>query len=437
MKFKPQFLIVYIVVLFAILNGPLRLSADGMTSLYRIFGPLLGLYVIGINFHNHKYRKELLLFILMMVYSAFVSIVFYNHIEFQEVVIVIYVFILYTIIRYMKTKDVNFNEDFMNFLDAICFITVLLAWLQMFVPYSVPFIENATIRRAVNVYFSNENELGSALACITLVNVFQMMYLGVKKRRALILFDITSSIFIMYKNDAKLSLLGTVVGILIILFYIFRKPNELRANKKQSSKDQCFFIIFVGVVVMGIVALFVVNPSIPTRDYQITIREMLFDNIAAIITGKEIEGIGTYHDRSSAIIYGLREWSKTYFFGIGLGNSWTMLQMPQYILPFAKSMHNIIAQFLVELGFFALLLYAKIIKSTIAMFGRVRNSPIALLKGTYVIAFVFISSQSSSGILSNYLTIVCTIYVFLMDEVQNFHVAKKKRTTERDTNEVV
>ena len=422
-KLKPSIFVAYTVILFAILNGPLRLNANGMASLYRLIGPFFGLFVIVRCFH--KYKKDLLFLIAMMVYNAAVSLAFYHRIEFQEVVIVVYVFILYVIIKYIKIKDRNFNNNFMKFLNTVCFVTVVLAWLQMVIPYNVPFIDNATIRRAVNVYFSNENELGSALACVTLINVFQLVYQKYKgKWKAVLVFDVVSSIIIMYKNDAKLSLLGAIVGIAIICVYRFHKPKEKKKIKTAKLRDNHFFIFLVVAAVVGTIALFVINPSISTRDYKISIREMLFDNITAIIKGKEIAGMGTYHDRSTAIIYGIKEWTKTYFFGIGLGNSWAMLQMPQYVLRFANSMHNIIAQFMVEMGYFAIFVYAYIIKSVIKMFGRVRRSPLALIKAAYVIAFIFISSQSSSGILSNYLTITATIFVFLLIEDKNVILRK-------------
>ena len=177
-----------------------------------------------------------------------------------------------------------------------------------------------------------------------------------------------------------------------------------------------------------IVLLIVVNPSFKFRDYSISVDELVFDNIKRIITLDLIEGNGgSMMDRTNAIIYGLMELRRSKFFGIGWGNSVTMLAMPEFHLATAKSMHNIIMQFLVEFGFLAIFVYYKIVRWLISAVKRINENHFFIAKIVFAISFIFISSQSSVGILSNYYTWIVFFYVFLIPGANHAGGHERKR----------
>lgn len=411
-KFKYYYL-VYILLVFALLNAPLRLSENGMTSLFRIFS-IIPFFLILVNNYK-KYKNLLLIFISAMIYSFLVSVIFYQHISWDQNVFIIYDFVLLVLILYLYIKDKDFNCHFFSFLNAVTMVTLLAAVMQYYTGYNVPYIETSR-GQPVGVYLSNGNELSSSLCCMFII----YMYLVIQKKQCKYLLHSLLILFIAYINDAKLSLMGAVIGMAILVVYHLNTDGFLRRLKSKS-----FLKIMILSVVLIIVALYLINPSLKVRDYHISLRELIFDAVFSIIQGKELNDVGSIHDRTSAIIYGMRELKNTFFFGIGAGNSIVMLQMPQYYLPYAKSMHNILFQFLAEFGFVAIAAYIVLFRKIINWFISVKKTGVCLLKGAFCVGFIFISSQSSVGILSNYYTILVMFYIFLLKN-EDFSTEKAK-----------
>ena len=168
-------------------------------------------------------------------------------------------------------------------------------------------------------------------------------------------------------------------------------------------------------MILGISILVIWNPTLIFRNYKINLSDLLFNKIKEIILLKPTLGSGgSLVDRTNVIIFGLIELKNTFFLGIGWGNSILMLEKPQYYLMTAKSMHNIIAQFLTEFGIVAIVVYGIIVRNMWKGLKRVRLASIYILKITFVISFIFISSQSSVGILSNYYMWISVFYVIFL-----------------------
>ena len=399
--------IIYVILVFAILSGTLRLTDNGMTSFYRIFGPFVALaYMLT---YIGKFKKPLIFFGSLLVYTLFTSVVFYSNISFDQIAFVIYIFFEFVLIMSLKIKDKNFGNNFFKFIDICAVVTIAAAWLQYFVGYTLPHVE-VSRGQPLGVYFSNGNELSEAMCCVMLIYVYQILFCNKKKY----IPHCVLIIMLTYLNDAKLSLIGALIGILILGVFMI--------NQSQGSKMgyKSFFRLCVIAGVFFVLALYLINPTISVRDYDISLRELIFDAVLSILKGQELDVVGSIHDRTSAIIYGMRELAKSYGFGIGIGNSIVMLQQPQYYLAFAKSMHNILFQFLAECGYFAMVVYYLIGKFIVKCFKTISKNRINLLKATFFVSFIFISSQSSVGILANYFTIMVVIYIALLDEGYDF-----------------
>lgn len=409
--------IIYLVLIFALLSGTLRITDNGMTSLYRIVGPFVAVAYLLSNYS--KFKKPMQFFAALLAYTLFTSVVFYSHISFDQIVFVVYIFFEFVLIMTLKIKDKKFGENFFKFIDICAVLTIAAAWLQLFTGYTLPHVE-VSRGQPLGVYFSNGNELSEAMCCVILIYIYQILFCNRKKY-------IPHCVMIMaltYLNDAKISLIGAIVGILILAVY--------RVNQRRNSHigDKSFFKLSVFAAIIFVVAIYRINPFISARDYDISVRELIFDAVFSILRGQELDVVGSIHDRTSAIVFGMRELWKSYGFGIGIGNSIVMLQQPQYYLSFAKSMHNIIFQFLAECGYFAIIVYFMIVRYAIRCFKSVSKYRINILKASFVVAFVFISSQSSVGILANYFTIMVVIYIALLDKDFDFQTKKLRRNAQ-------
>ena len=395
--------IIYLTIVFAMLSATLRLSASGMSSLYRLSAPFVAGAVLMKCFR--AYLKDTIVFGALMAYSVLVSALFYN-VQADFVGFAGYLFFLWIIIKYLKLKDKNFDKAFFDFLHFCTVITIMLAWLQLVTRYTLPYTHKMS-PKAVCVYFHNENEFSEAMGCMFAIYSYLIM---IKKRY--IYIPLAGSIFVFsFLNDAKLTAMGDVVIFAIILMYQYRLSGRKLIDRKT------FFRIAGLLGIFTIVLVYAFNIQIKFRDYTMSIRKLLFDPIYNIATGNAIRG-GSIQDRTNTIIFGLKELKKTYGFGIGFGNSVQMLKKPAYrkFLYNAESMHNAIIQLLVEFGYVAMILYCKIIKKIIDDFGKIGRDNTYLLKCAFAVGFVFLSSQSSVGIFSNYFTWTVVIYIVLMSK---------------------
>ena len=393
--------VLYILLIFAIGNASLRFGTYGMSSYFRIFSPIVATILFVKNYK--KLSKSFLIVLIGIIYSVLVSIIGYGIISYEYLVFVGYIYVVFIIIYEIKNKSVDFEKNFWKFLHSITLITLLLAFIQYFIRVPYPYVK-LPAEHGMNLFMSNENELGEALGFMSLIYLYKILFEN-KKQYVPIIGII---IVVEFINDAKLTILGCMLGYAILLYLKFG----------QTIKISIKTIVVVGIVFLLIAIGFIyfLNPVVTFRDYSITIRELIFNSIEDILKLRTMDGIGgSTIDRTNAIIYGLRELINSKFLGIGWGNSVAMLSSSQYNLLTAKSMHNIVIQFLCEMGIFAMIVYSWFIRWIIKHLDKLYYEKRYILKLVFIISFIMISSQSSIGILSNYYSWIIIFYVALCD----------------------
>lgn len=398
--------LVYSVLVMAVLNAVLRFSNSGATTLYRLVSPPIVLYIVATQFR--KFAKSIAFFMALLVYSCIVSLLFYAVIPVEYILFSIYIFTIYVLVKYCQIIDKDFERNFFAFIHIITLITIGASILQYFTRYTLPYLKLPAYR-GVNVYMSNENELGEAFACVFILYVFLIVF----RKKIRLVLPTAFIVFFLFIGDVKLSIIGVFVAVLLFVYiYLFWYRNC-------SCKSIVNFLLWsVLLLFIFIMLLYLINPTVIFRDYSITLKKLIIEPVKMIVSGKSMNSAGSINDRTNAIVYGMKELKKTYFFGIGFGNSVNMLKKPEYHLATAKSMHNILFQFLTELGYFAVFVYVFILKKIISGLIKKKYSS-GILFAVYCIAFVFISSQSSIGILSNYYTIIVTCYVGIISSMDN------------------
>lgn len=401
--------VLYLLLLMSFANASLRLNASGFSTFYRLLSPPVVIWIVLVEYK--RIGKQFVLFAFLIVYSLIVSIVVYHNVIIAYHINLVYIMAIYLIIFRIRELEANFDDAFFRFLDITTIIILGLAYLQMVVHIAYPFVSIANERTSVNVFFSNENELGQPLACMAIIYMVRHFVNG-EKRYFLRTIIIVALLFLV---DAKLSLLGVIAGAIMTATYagLYKKKG------RQKGGDRRLFIgCLLILVVIGILS--VSNINLKFRDYNISINELLLDYIKRIIKLQSFSsGGGSLIDRTNAIIYGLIEFKKSFFFGIGFGNSTYMLSFPQYRLLTAESMHNLFFQLICEFGYIAIISYIFIARTVLHNIKSNTNWQ-NVLKLVYCISFILISSQSSIGILSNYMTWTITFYVALFNKKSNF-----------------
>lgn len=404
----------FALLILAIGNASLRLSAGGMSSLFRILSPLAVILIYLKS--TAKLNKSLIVVLAGILYSVVVSLIGYGNIMFDYLVFAIYIYAVFVIIFDIRETVDNFEEIFWKFLHIITTITLLLAIVQFFVRIPYPFVVLPR-HNGVNLFMSNENELALPLGMMALVYLYKIIFKGI--RRYLIWFLLI--LVIVFLNDAKLTLIGCALGCAILIF--------LRIIKKLKVSPGVVFFTTMGVIILGIFLLYVINPTLRFRDYSINMYDLVFTPIISVLRLIPMPGAGgSMVDRTNAIIYGLKELINSNFLGIGWGNSVTMLATNEYHLLTAKSMHNIIFQFLCEMGIYAIATYFFIIKAFVKNINNIRIDDRSSLKCTFIIAFIVMSAQSSVGILSNYYMWIVVFYVALLPLNKSINFELKTKT---------
>lgn len=401
----------YILLIMAICNASLRFTTNGMFSLFRLFSPAVALILLIKNFN--KLKKSILILSLGILYSIVVSLLNYSIIKFEYIVFVLYIYVIYIIIFDIQIHTFNFEEKFWKFIHIVTVISLFLAFIQFFIRVPYPYVD-LPAEHGINLFMSNENELGEPLGFISIIYLYKILFENKKKY----IFHLFSIITILFINDAKLTILGCILGYCILLYFKFGRKIKLSAK----------ICILVGIIIftIGILFIYIINPMLVFRDYSISIQELLFSSIINIVTLTPISGSGgSIMDRTNAIIYGLRELINSKFLGIGWGNSVVMLSLNQYTLATAKSMHNIVIQFLCEMGIYAIFIYFMFFKWIIQNIKTLYHEQYNVLKLVFIISFLIISAQSSIGILSNYYTWIVIFYVaFLPKKYSNRNIVK-------------
>lgn len=391
----------YFLLIFAIGNASLRFNNNGMSSLFRLLSPIVAMLIL--TNRRKELSKSILIVLCGTVYSIIVSIIGYEVISYKYLFFAAYIYIVFVIMYEIRNREIEFEENFWTFLHYITLITLFLAFVQYFVRIPYPYVE-LPVRHGMNLYMSNENELGEPLGFMSLIYLYKILFENKKKYIPIM----GMILFVEFVNDAKLTILGCILGY-AMLFYL-----KLGKKVKMSGK----IVVLGGIITLTsiITGIYIFNPMVKFRDYAITVRELLFDSLGDILRLKIMPGNGgSTVDRTNAIIYGVRELINSKFLGIGWGNSVVMLSKNQYKLLTAKSMHNIVVQFLCEMGIFAFVVYGCFVKWIMQHIKYLYKEKINVLKMVFIISFIIISSQSSIGILSNYYSWIIIFFVALCE----------------------
>lgn len=408
-RYHIYLLLIRLILIFSVVNASLRLTENGMSSMFRIISPVFVLVVLLSNIH--KYKSSILFILTFYVYTIIVSIFVYNYIAVEYYIFLAYIYIVFILVKAYKIYALDFKIEFFRFLDMITIISIILCIVQFFVRVPYPYV-SLPAGRGMNIFMGNENEMGEPLGCMLILYLYRYLFEKDKSHKILMILICG----ILFCNDAKLTIIGCVIGIAGLLLLKGRKNTGNRLIKaKRHFSTRIYVLNVFFIIVISIALLYFINPILVFRDYPISVQKLIFKPIGNILRLQKMPGAGgSMIDRTNAIIFGMHELLHSHFAGIGLGNSVTMLAKPEYHLLTAKSMHNLFFQILCEAGILGIGLYVHFLIWGIKSIKYIDIDSNIILKIVFMVAFIFISSQSSIGIMSNYYTWVIVFYVILI-----------------------
>jgi hypothetical protein len=257
---------------------------------------------------------------------------------------------------------------------------IVLAIFQSATNFQFP---NTNYVGTINIFYWVDNDFSAALAAFIPILLIDKNHRNLNRLLALI------GIVIIAYNGSRIALLSMMV---FVLFILVNRVKWLG------------FVLFL----LGTLLAFIV-----LREFTLggdSLYQLIVDPIKHIVTLTPYAGGGSIYDRTNALIFGIIELLRSWGFGIGPGNTTRMLEeIPEYLLPTAQSMHNFLAQIIVEYGWL-------MIFSFLYLGHRILKNWKRALIFVYLITIGVASLSQSVGLFSNYYFFVAVFFGFMFIE---------------------
>ena len=374
---------VYPILFFASFNTVLRLSIDSNWTLFRLIFPLL-IPLILLNKRPAIFKKRILVLLGLFIYGLIAGLssrFTHFNVTFTANYLLLAVFLI-------LTTDISIiNSDLIyKFLRFLFYIVLLLAVIEIYTSFHLP---NTNYRpHEVVAFFWNGNESSAFIASTSIV-----LYLKERKRMLPMVYLIIGFAF-SYYNSARLTMAAT----LIFLLYVSFKKLTTRLHSHVPQRPVMYISLFSLLFL-----LFIYAPE----EFITFLSTIVFN----MFTGDVFYNVGSIFNRINALTLGFYEFLCSFGLGIGPGNS--RIFMEEIIVPgtekfTAYSMHNALAQFLVEYGYFAILLMG-------LLYNRFKIVGVKLGFFHYLmILLAFIISSITSGFHSNFALVLSLSYLIII-----------------------
>lgn len=396
----------YIALIAAFLNTVLRPAPQHSITLYRILSPII--IFIGIRYSS-KFVKSFSILLFIIMWSFIVGIRFSNDISYliNYSITYLFIFILYMTIKILQiTNKKDFEKLFFKLLYNFYVIMIITFIFQYITKIYLPNVKQDP--GYYSTFFWTGNDFGSALA--TFMPLIFLKLINKRERKDLILIIIT--LFSLYINDAKIALMGSIISCIIICILYGMNKIEERGKFIYFHSIIIFVVLVVSVVIIG-------NPSLKFRDKALDVSDAFLDPLNHIVTMIPYDTPGSIYDRTDAIIYGVDMLRDSEFLGVGIGNSIQALTMSEYNLRTAKSLHNVLLQFIVENGIVGIIIYLILVYKILKICIKKVKTNLDIISISQFIMLPISLLSSSVGLLSNYYVWAVIIYLCISNKREN------------------
>lgn len=395
-----------IVIVFLLLNAPLKPLEGFPLTPYYIISPLM---LFGLLFIERRPRIFVTVasIFFILVYGFAVGAIYGTPLDFLVFQSVKYLQ-LFTVFWYLSYVFIT-DKSLVCFADKIIYIYVCIVFcfaaIQQITGWQIPTIVNDGSSYWLNTFFFSPNDLGLFLAayCIYL--------LPGNAGKLKILFVWVFSIILNIRNDSKAALLASLVA-LLIYFIIWVKSKSFVLKLFSLLSIVIFFVSFYVLWLSDFLALVYDSGYDPV---------MLFlDPLYHIYRLETYNLGGSIYDRTDALINGIKALKENNWLGLGQGGSVYALSLPKYEVLTAKSLHNMIAEWLIDFGPIALLslifLYIKYLPLLLIKKPSVVQIQILL----FLCAIPLLGLSQSAGYVSNYAFWLVVFLIFYFPPRSSF-----------------
>lgn len=377
-------------LILGILNVVARMPGTSI-SLYYLFAPA---FLVGLVCLSSSTRKRLLLLLLVVGFGWAAGLIHQTPISSMAAQSVFYVlaFIAVESVRWWKTVDTQL-VTFKFILDVVFVVVLLICIAQLIFDFDIPGTWGYRQHGYATAFFFTPNDLALFLCGYLFVVLFDNVSW---RKKAAVLVAIVA---INLVNDAKAALIVCFIAATTYMIY----PLLERSNIRRPAAVFVLVPIFAGAAMFSLAVLAGQNDAL-----------MMWEAVQRIATLDPFRTPGSVYNRADALIFSIQELSKAWWLGLGPGGSVHILTWPEYDAFTAESLHNAIAELMVDLGpVFFILFVAWYAKEMYLLLCSTELSMPRLRWLAFLLSAAPLSVIQSSGYISNYGFWAVAAYVWL------------------------
>jgi hypothetical protein len=375
----------YAVVWLAMGNAVLRPSAEVPVTPFYVLAPLV---IVLLAMSSRWFRGWLLAFTGIAIYGLIVGKVFGVPwgMQFAQLAKYLQLLCFFGLLRWLHEVDPEAGKRFVKVVMGLTLLVFVVALWQALTGLEIPTVVNEESALWLNTIFFTPNDVALFLGGVLCIVLASGAALTTK---ALVLALITT---LNLRNDAKAVLIAT--ALMLATLVILRACALLRLRP------------WVGLTALAslatLVLLYLGEAEVEVGDTEFNLLALIIEPVQRIVNLEAYELRGSIFDRADALIYGLQALKSTAYFGLGPAGSVYALSLPQYELVTAKSLHNALAEMVIEFGPAALLVGVFLLSPVLRGLTAKRQSSMDRGRLLLFAASPLLSVSQSSGFISNY-----------------------------------
>lgn len=375
----------YVVVWLAMGNAVLRPSAELPVTPFYVLAPLV---IVLLTLSVRWFRGWLLAFAGIALYGLVVGKVFGVPwgMQFAQLAKYLQLLCFFGLLKWLHEVDPSANRRLIKIVMQLTLLVFIVALWQMLTGLEIPTVVNEESALWLNTIFFTPNDVALFLGGVLCIVLASGASLATK---LLILTAITA---LNLRNDAKAVLIATALVLAMLVI--------LRACALLRLRPWIGLTALTGLV--ALVLLYLGESEVEVGDTQFNLLALFIEPVQRILNLEAYELRGSIFDRADALIYGLQALTSMGYMGLGPAGSVHALSLPEYELVTAKSLHNALAEMVIEFGPVALLVGFFLLAP--ALRGLAATRPSLKDRGRLLLlaATPLLSVSQSSGFISNY-----------------------------------
>lgn len=378
-------LIYYGIVLFAALNAVLRPSLNVPITPYYILAPLIFFVFVS---QIAWARQWFLWFFVFACYGLLMGTLYGVPLMMQLAQLLKYAQLItfLALLTWLCRSDHFGKFRLQKIAYLLTFLVFVIAAIQIITGFEFPTVVNEESSLWLNTFFFTPNDLALFLSGVTCLVLCSKTNFLNKVLFLIALFALN------IRNDAKAAVLAAclIIGMYTMLSLCFK----LRIRPIVA-------VLFLTTIVIVMFAS-LGDTTINIKETEFDFIQLFLDPFERIINLEPYDLGGSIFDRTDALIYSVEALRSTWWLGLGPAGTIYTLSLPNTELLTAKSLHNAIAEVIVEFGPASLIIGYLLSKPLLkALFTTSpTNQQMALI--SFAVAAPLLSVSQSSGYISNY-----------------------------------